>query len=343
MISAKITQDSIANNVRIITYELDYHRYIHAELMTHRLFSRNAASSRAVPVRVMLEHITNNPAIPTYWGANQAGMSSKEELTGKFLEDAKFAWEKAIHQSVANSLELSDCGLHKQLANRPTEWAQIMKTVVTMTEDANWFWLRDHKDAQPEIAALAKAMLEAKDASIPMQLRAGDLHVPYVQRRQDESGQVSYSTDEFKTTLDKQTALTISASCCAQVSYRKSDDSLEKAKMVYDRLILSEPVHASPIEHQATPMEKAHIDATSGQWQEGITHVDRKGQFWSGNFRGWIQQRQLIAGNVKVGSVDTRSINELALDTIENLLSDNISEMALSEAANARIKLRNNG
>lgn len=299
MISAKITQDSIANNVRIITYELDYHRYIHAEFLTHRLFSRNSSSSRAVPVRVMLEHITNNPAIPTYWGANQAGMSAKEELKGKFLEDAKFAWTKAIHQSVASSQEMSDCGLHKQIANRPTEWAQIMKTVVTMTEDANWFWLRDHKDAQPEIALLARAMMEAKESSQPMQLRAGDLHVPYVQRRQDENGQVSYSTDNFKTTLDKQTALVISASCCAQVSYRKSDDSLEKAKMVYDRLILSEPVHASPIEHQATPMEKAHIDATSGQWQEGITHVDRKGQFWSGNFRGWIQQRQLVANHVK--------------------------------------------
>lgn len=299
MIKATLIHDSTANGVRITTYELEYHRYIHAELMTHRMFSRNAASSRAVPVKAMLQHIKDNPAVPTYWGANQAGMSSKEELTGKALAEVKYIWFEAMEQAINSSQEMSDAGLHKQIANRPTEWAQIMKTVVTMTEDANWFWLRDHKDAQPEIAALAKAMLLTKSMSSPMHLKTGDLHVPYVQRRQDYSGQVSYSTDYFKTTIDKQTALMISASCCAQVSYRKSDDSLEKAQLVYDRLIASEPVHASPIEHQASPMEKAHIDASSGPWQEGITHVDRKGQFWSGNFRGWVQHRQLIPNNVK--------------------------------------------
>lgn len=299
MIKATIVQDSISHGVRIITYELEYHRYIHAELMTHRMFSRNAASSRAVPVKAMLQHIKDNPAVPTYWGANQAGMSAKEELKGQSLAEVKYMWFEAMQQVIDISEQMSEKGLHKQIANRPTEWAQIMKTVVTMTEDANWFWLRDHKDAQPEIAALAKAMQQAKDLSTPLQLRAGDLHVPYVQRFQDQVGQVYYSTDNFKTTLDKQTALIISASCCAQVSYRKSDDSLEKAKMVYDRLIESEPVHASPIEHQATPMIEAHIDASKGPWQEGITHVDRRGQFWSGNFRGWIQHRQLIPNNVK--------------------------------------------
>lgn len=299
MIKATIIQDSIANGVRITTYELEYPRFVHSEMLTHRQFSRNAASSRAIPVKTMLKHIEDHPAVPTHWGANQAGMQAATQLEGKQLEEVKCLWQAGILKAIETSQQLSDAGLHKQLANRPTEWAQIMKTVVTATEFDNWEWLRNHEDAQPEIKELAKQMLFAKSQSTPMLLMPGDLHVPYVQRIQDSAGQVSYVTDNGNI-LDKQTALQVSASCCAQVSYRKSDDSIEKAKMVFDRLINSSPVHASPVEHQAWPMEYAHIDfsvSTWETWENGITHVDRKGQYWSGNFRAWVQYRQIIPNN----------------------------------------------
>ena len=116
-----------------------------------------------------------------------------------------------------------------------------------------------------------------------MKLKSGDWHVPY------------YKDGAFIKGRDKglQKALKISASCCAQVSYRKLDDSEEKAEAVYDRLVNSKPVHASPFEHQATPLKKSN-----GFRSKYVTHIDRDGNPWSGNFRNWGQYRQQIEGNV---------------------------------------------
>ena len=294
-ISATIIQDSISTHgKRIITYELEYHRYIHAEFMTHRMFSRNAASSRAIPVERMHDNIKANPAMPIVWQKNQAGMQSKEELVDEQLLNAKVSWANAVQYAIQSSRELIHVGLHKQWANRVTEPFQMMKTVMTTTEDANWDELRDHEDAQPEIHELARCMKQAKAESIPMPIGYGQWHVPYVNRQKKMSGMV-YS-DAAGHSLTFEEAKMISASCCAQVSYRRNDDSLEKAKMIFDRLIESKPQHASPIEHQATPMEHQSAVFNYGprSWEKGITHVNRQGYFGSGNFYGWIQHRHLI-------------------------------------------------
>jgi hypothetical protein len=190
------------------------------------------------------------------------------------------------------------------VGNRLIEPFQWMKTVMTTTEDANWFWLRDHKDADPTIEALAIAMREAKKLSKAVTLNSGEWHTPYYAEgfwkpeHKDTEGWYD------KSGMMLEDALAISSSCCAQVSYRKLDDTLEKAQMVYERLVGSEPVHASPFEHQATPMEsvnwKTHtnIKPFPQTWQDGVTHVDRDGNLWSGNFKNWIQHRQLIPNNV---------------------------------------------
>lgn len=297
-ITATIIQDSISNGIRITTFELEYPRFIHAELMTHRQFSRNAASSRAIPIEKMQEHVLTSPAMPVHWGANQAGMQAKAELEGVHLEAAKAVWIEAVKAAVQWSKALGSTGLHKQLANRVTEAFQMMKTVVTATQYDNWFWLRDHTDAQPEIHELASKMQAARDASVPMQLSPWQWHVPYVNREKDSAGQVWYK-DVDGNTMTAEIARIVSASCCAQVSYRKSDDSVEKAKMIFDRLVLSSPVHASPVEHQASPMSNPHKFRGQMLWEEGVTHVDSVGQFWSGNFKGWIQFRQLIPNHSK--------------------------------------------
>lgn len=296
-IKATIIADSISEQgVRITTFELEYHRYIHGELMTHRMFSRNAASSRAIPVNKVIDMVRTDPVMPTHWGKNQAGMQAKEELSGSELVGAKESWESLAMLASEKAENMLLYGLHKQVANRVLEPFQLMKTIVTATEYENFFWLRNHSDAQPEIKMLAEKMLEALECSTPKQLQEGEWHTPYY----NEGWWNSESEDSLED------ALAISSSCCAQVSYRKLDDSIEKARMVYSRLVDSKPVHASPFEHQAKPMDfdtdkVNQLEPMS--WQAGCTHLDKNLNLWSGNFKGWIQHRQLIKDNVYTGEV----------------------------------------
>lgn len=301
-IEVKVIADSISpQGVRITTLELEYPRFIHAELMTHRVFSRNSASSRAIPIKTMLDTITFNPAKPVHWGKNQAGMQAKEELEQPQKIRAQSAWNTAMIDAVKHSASMHEIGVHKQIANRITEPFQHMKVVVTSTEWNNWDWLRFHPDAQPEIKALAEKTIEARAKSVPQKLKHGEWHLPYVVSKRHDAGYIEYF-DETGKQISAHEAIMISASCCAQTSYRKSDTSLEKAETIYKRLIESEPCHASPVEHQAAVIDFSYaLAGDSNTWPVGVTHIDRDGIFWSGNFRGWVQYRQLVPNNVKKG------------------------------------------
>lgn len=306
----------------IITYELEYQRFIHAEFMTHREFSRNAMSSRAIPIKKMIEQVINDPAKPVHWGKNQPGMQAHEELTGDELERVQDLWGYAADTMADLAWAMDEAGAHKQVANRILEPFQWMKTVLTTTSLTNWDWLRDHDDADPTIRALAVAMIEARRAyGLPVVLQPGEWHTPYYAhgfwKPYEDFGEGVF-IDQFGNTLED--ALAISSSCCAQVSYRLLDDTIEKARMIYGKLVESEPVHASPFEHQATPIaestketcndygngERYYFGKNVNQpdprtWQEGITHVTREGKLCSGNFTNFIQHRQLIPNNVKKG------------------------------------------
>lgn len=294
-ITAKIIADSYSaiNGKRITTFELTYPRFIHSELMTHRLFSRNAMSSRAVPIEKMITQVENDPATPVHWGKNQSGMQAKEELNGYELDVVQALWKDAANEVAYNAKQMSQQGAHKQIVNRILEPFQLMKTVLTATEFDNFFWLRKHEDAQPEIKELADKMFAAMKDSKQYELNPGDWHVPYWYNGVWRQG--SKNKDETPAFLDD--ALAISSSCCAQVSYRLLDDSIEKARKVYQRLVESTPVHASPFEHQATPMNFP-VENNGCCWEEGVTHMTINGEMWSGNFKSWIQYRQLIDGNV---------------------------------------------
>ena len=299
-ITARIVADSVnEEGVRLTTFELDYHRYIHGELMTHRMFSRNAMSSRAVPISKMINQVRDNPATPIHWGKNQAGMQAKEELSGLALIAAQYGWQQAALTAGNLADDLSNGGAHKQIVNRILEPFQMMKTVVTATEFNNFCCLRDHSDAQPEIQELAKCMIKAFKLSKPELLKVGEWHTPYVEHFRASTGdaQLEYIVGGLGVT--KEEALKVSSSCCAQVSYRVLDDSLEKALMIYDKLIESKPTHASPTEHQGTPISVD--DCFPDACDEGITHIDTKGDMWSGNFKGWVQYRQLIKDNYVEG------------------------------------------
>jgi thymidylate synthase ThyX len=299
LITAQIIADSIsAEGIRMTTMEIEYPRFILAELNTHRMLSKNSASSRAIPVKAMHEHIRANTAGPVYWGVNQPGMKAKEELRGADLSEAKYIWAKARDAAIAYSGSLADLNIHKQITNRITEPWMIMKTVISGTEWANFFWLRDHQDAQPEIAELARKMRAAYDASTPQLLQPGEWHVPYVSTYRDIHTGIRFYLDAKEKYITAEEARIVSASCCAQVSYRKNDDSYEKAVKIYQQLIESEPAHASPVEHQATPIDN---NQDTSRWEkfDGVTHQDREGQLWSGNLRGWIQHRKLIPNEAK--------------------------------------------
>lgn len=297
-VSAKVIKDSISPaGVRITTLELEYPRIIHSELMTHRVFSRNSASSRAIPVSKVIELVESNPAMPVHWGKNQAGMQAKEELDDLNKEAVRQLWLEAAKQAISVAKVMADIGAHKQVVNRILEPFQHMKVVVTSTEWANWDWLRDHPDADPTIHALAKEMKRVRNESTPEELFYGEWHLPYVNSERSKVYAERNYFDEHGEPITPEQARMISASCCAQTSYRKQDGSLEKAEDIFNKLVESEPCHASPVEHQATPAERS--DTRLEMFEEGITHRCKDYWTWSGNFRGWIQFRQLIPNNAK--------------------------------------------
>jgi len=300
IITARILADSVSpDGVRVTTMEIEYPRFILAELNTHRMLSKNSASSRAIPVKTMHQHMRENPAQPVHWGKNQPGMQAKEELADNDLADAKFMWQRAQQDAMHWASQMAErVGLHKQVANRITEPWMLMKTVISGTEWANFWWLRAHADAQPEIHELATKMFAAYNSSTPQPLNPGEWHVPYVTTQRSLDGTLYY-IDSTDTYISAEAARIISASCCAQVSYRKNDDTLEKATKIFRQLIESQPCHASPVEHQATPMCESNGETDPEYWEPGVTHVSANGDLWSGNLRGWIQHRKLIAGEAQ--------------------------------------------
>jgi hypothetical protein len=268
MINAKIICDSIAKNgKRLTTFELEYPRFIHSEFMTHRMLSKNSASSRAIPLKTMLGLVWNTPASPIHWGKNQSGMQAAEQLFGARLFLAKSLWNISGKVACIFAWLVGKAGIHKQISNRIIEpWSHI-KVVASATDWDNFFNLRNHKDAQPEIHELARQMWDLYKNGKPKLLNEGEWHLPYVET--DFAGKFGGGLEEAKK---------LSSSLCAQLSYRRFDESIGKALKIYDRLVKSEPIHASPFEHQATPHENEN--------------------YVSGNFRGWKQYRQEIPNNV---------------------------------------------
>lgn len=300
--SVKVIQDSINySGNRMITYEIETYRYIWAEVLTHKMLNKNAQSSRAVPVKSVLSVNEDSPVEPIVWGKNQGGMSASEVLEGEELDYVKKIWKELAGTVFEGSRKLSEAGLHKMWANRPTEPFSRIKVVMSGTEWDNFEWLRDDPEAaQPEIVDLARKIKQAKSESVPMLLLSGWAHVPYVDRVK-EQGIISYYVQgEGEVSLD--IALKISASCCGQVSYRKLDDSFEKAMDIYNKLFNGAKPHLSPTEHQAIAMESTKATLMQrlfpNTWEQGISHMDKDGHFWSSNLKGFIQHRKIMENNL---------------------------------------------
>ena len=294
-ITAKVVCDSISpDGVRITTLEIEYPRFIHGEFMTHRSLSKNSSSSRAIPIQKMLDQIESNMAVPIYWGKNKSGMQATEEVCSTIQKYACERWGYAYLDVKHYVEQLVDGDLHKQVPNRLTEPFQMMKVVITGTDFDNFFNLRIHPDAQPEICMLAYKIYKAMGESEPVKLKVRDWHLPYVNIGWNGRGDTTYFNEDFDV-IDLEDAIKISASCCAQVSYRNTDMSLEKADKIFNMLIKSDVLHASCFEHLATPIRNQ--EGLINGWDFGITHQNKQGQLFSGNLRGWISYRQQLQDN----------------------------------------------
>lgn len=280
-IQAKIIEDSISfEGKRITTFQLLYPRFIHSEVMTHRVFSRNASSSRAIPVSKMLAMVREEPAMPIHWGKNQPGMQANEQLALGNQYLAEVLWREAAQKAASVAERMMELGLHKQVTNRILEPFQHISVVLTATDFDNWFELRAHPDAQPEIQFLAKEMQIRREYSAPKNLDVGNWHLPYVtsEERQDAF---------FKN--NPELLRQISAARCCRVSYLKHDGSAASVSddlALCEKLIGAKPLHASPFEHQATPDE---FDEVHGYHCPEL----------HGNFTGWIQYRKQIEHRFK--------------------------------------------
>lgn len=276
-ITAKIVADTVGPlyGTRITTMLLRYPRFIHAEFMTHRMFSRNASSSRAIPVKRLIEDVMIDPAMPLFWGKNQPGMQAYEEhnakvyMTGPTGEAEGLrreeAWRWGLEHAISLAKAYEEAGYHKQIVNRLLEpWAHI-NVVVTATEWDNFFALRTHKTAQPEIQVLAKAMQAALEESTP--IRSG-WHIPFCKR-----GEYPWMENSL-----------LSAARCARTSYLTHDmkEPDYEADMKLARRLMepedSGPPHMSPFEHAAVESEGKYANYTNWQSKRHLLEMARTGK-----------------------------------------------------------------
>lgn len=276
-ITASVVEDSISTltEVRLTTLQLRYPRFIHDELLTHRVFSRNSSSSRAIPVSRLIDDIERDPAEPIEWGRNQKGMQARRQLEGAELATVKALWIEDREHSIMMARAMADSNAHKQIVNRVIQNHGHINVVVTSTDWANFLFVRHHKDAQPEIRELANQMKRALHGPhvLPRELGEGEWHLPYV----NEAERSIYPLED---------QIGASTARCARVSYLTHDGAtppLEDDLRLAYSLVHSapeDPKHASPAEHQATPAADA-----------GFIR----------NLRGWTMQRALIPNDTVWG------------------------------------------
>jgi thymidylate synthase ThyX len=259
--NARVLLDSVASNgVRLTTLEVTFPRFVLAEFNTHRRFSRNSASSRAVPTSKLIERVEREPVVPLEWGRNKAGMSASESLSTEEAQAARREWLMARDAAVAHARRLLELKVHKQELNRILEPFLWHTVIVSATDWRNFFELRCAANAQPEIRRAALLMREAIAQSVAQPVALDDWHTPLLQS--DEGG------------LDVETRKRISAARCARVSYltHEGKREIEKDLELCERLRADR--HLSPFEHVATPALDADFHANFCGWRQMRAEIE---------------------------------------------------------------------
>jgi hypothetical protein len=297
---------------RIDTLLLRNPRWIHAEGRTHRLMkigedmeisvptpslmedenlSRNASSSRAIPVEKLIQDVLDDPAVPLFWGKNQKGMQASEEcdalvpvVTAGGLKNVRRedAWLLARDYAVGFAQCFAQSGYHKQIVNRLLEPFSHITVVVTATNWSNFLALRDHPDAEPHIQILAREIRKALEGAEVQTLAPGEWHLPFVTDGEHEGVPASDALHGF----DKLRKLSVAR--CASTSYKTVDGfdmTLERAIELHDKLRDHRPMHASPFEHQAMADYVADGGGPAYRYINTRLH---------GNFTGFCQYRKML-------------------------------------------------
>lgn len=254
----KILADSISPiGARLTTFSATFPRIILAEVNTHRMLSRNAASSRAIPFDKMVERIKADPFIPEF-AKNQKGMQAAAPLDDQEMTVAKRVWLDALNRAVSAATDLSmGLSIHKQWANRLLEPWMWTTMIISATDWANFFALRAHPAAQPEFQKIAYLMLDAYKASEPISLKHGEWHMPLLFPEDAD-----FSLDDQKK---------ICTGRCARVSYLTHEGKRDPQADIDLCARLAESGHWSPFEHVAQAREHCF-----------------------GNFRGFMQYRKFF-------------------------------------------------
>ena len=288
--AAKVVADSISPwGDRLTSVQVVLHRFVLAELNTHRVFSRNSASSRAIPVAKQLERFMNDPWYPMAWTSEQPGMQGGTPLQGVDLLEAQALLElihdftgRVIGEYVESHPE-DATRLHKSLLNRPMEWAQSHTVLITSTAWGGFYAQRVSPLAQPEFDAAARAIKAAIEASVPARLEWDQWHTPYIQ------------PDETFESIRQQCE--VSAARCARTSYLTQEGVRDVGEdlRLFHRLATADPMHASPLEHIARP------STTNSAWVtiedfEGAGVIGKVQVPLLGNFLGYRQFRHMVTG-----------------------------------------------
>jgi hypothetical protein len=247
--------------------EITLHRFVLAEFNTHRAIARNSASSRAIPVAKRIAMVREACAFPYEWGENQKGMQAETVLQDHEAEEAKRIWQEAALDACRHAERLLAMNVHKQVVNRLLEPFVFTTVLASATEWENFFSQRCSKLAAPEMMLPAVAAFEAMHGSTPVPLRRGEWHLPYISA---EERAVLTLTDQRR----------VSVARCARVSTLTQDGVRDTAVDLglYERLVSARPMHASPLEHVATPHP-----------------------YGSGNFTGWLQFRHVVEYAAEMG------------------------------------------
>lgn len=275
---AKVILDSVSPaGHRLTTLEVQFPRFVLAELNTHRVFSRNSASSRAVPIAKMIDRVKNDPVYPREWGKNKSGMQADETLDEYVERIAMLEWQVARDNAVEQAEQLANLGAHKQIVNRLLEPFLWHTVLVTSTEWDNFFEQRLSPNAQPEMQETARQMKAAIDGSEPHYTEYGRWHAPFMNA-------VNLPAEIHD--------LRISVARCARVSYLQHDGTHDEAKdlALFEKLIAGK--HLSPFEHVARPSNQEHFD--------GIYTPQFKSD--EANFKGWRQARWNIEHNLTLST-----------------------------------------
>lgn len=304
MFNAIVLADSISSDVRLVTVSVTLPRIVLAEMNTHRVLSRGTASSRAIPVKTRCNVIEEHPFVPTAFGKNKKGMQAAA-LDADTNAEAEKIWLEALADALRHARRLEKIGVHKEHANRLTEPFAWVTQIITATEWENFFALRCHIDAQPEIQVAAGLMREAIARSTPTELREGEWHLPLVKIQDTTRGGI-LAVEPYH--VAEKIAICSSVARCAAVSYEKHnvEKTIEEEVARHDQML--SVGHMSPFEHQAKVATREEIFRygvfRAHQWNQGLNN-------WIadtiGNLRSpWLQYRKTLPGERVFGSVKAK-------------------------------------